>query len=443
MGLFSPKLNYQSKCQSDVQEAIDAAMTSPQQWVALGWAPLDAKYKAKRYGKPDASNPEHRNPHNTAPASSTGAARDHTQSTKARQRRRSMSPASGKAASRSRAVPEREGSARPSQRKKEGSVDPNAPAKRDLPLNYDHAIEGSEYLDLEDMVPVSALWSFDRDLENYAAAARRGSQVIGTLQDNHVALMQDLQHLSNAFTAPPEPESSETSDQEHVLATAGIAAYSGVLQILQTYWYSLKKVAASKKRHVGGIETTSTALKASMETVEHRKVELEESNAELRVKCKSDPESRSEHREAALLERGELELKHIQEYLPIMLKEREDALQHETMALQDLEPKKAEHAEEMTKVIGEMRGCFDVARVALNASTLRAEYSKLPIGLMDEISERLGQLGDKNMTGIIGGDHKTFLMQVRYSFLLMLLTVCVFAMLFTSTFLSISISSSL
>ena len=30
-----------------------------QQWIALGWSPLDAKYRAKTIGKPDPSNPKH------------------------------------------------------------------------------------------------------------------------------------------------------------------------------------------------------------------------------------------------------------------------------------------------------------------------------------------------------------------------------------------------
>lgn len=34
-------------------------MASTQQWISLGWEPLEAKHHTKQYGKPDPSNPLH------------------------------------------------------------------------------------------------------------------------------------------------------------------------------------------------------------------------------------------------------------------------------------------------------------------------------------------------------------------------------------------------
>ena len=295
------------------------------------------------------------------------------------------------------------------------------PAKRrgEIPISYDSSSKPSG------LAPAAAshckLWTYDVEVEKYVNACVKASRMPEVLESHHREVMDALQGLSRTFDGH-----RGAPGDARALAAAGIAAYSGVLQHLQTHGHHLKRLSTLRPQRLAAVSAAKRSLDVALQAVEARKAELEQfiTSLKARVVDAHMPILGSsalgfDQRVAAQRQKMELELKHITEYLPIQAKEVRDAAQLEAKALADLEPRKAELAAEMTDVVSAMQGKFDAASLACSTDVAggadvasgHAE-AKLPIGLMDEISDRLGQLGAKGTTEMVSGAHKSFLMQV-------------------------------
>lgn len=393
-------------------------MTSPQQWIALGWAPLDAKYRAKKFGKPDPNNPLHRPSHPrpwkdssapTAPNTAAGTSNAQKPSiatpnggadavaTGGSMQQRSASPsaACGTAANKSQ-----------SQANRLSSAEAPQPAMRRgvVPRSYDADVTQNDATG-----PACELWLYDVELDKYETACSKSAQVQDLLEEEHSHVMRELRELASGFVASDDADGGAMPDA-HALATAGITAYSGVLQMLQTRGHNIRQLTTLKSRRAIVVATSRAAVEAATQAVAQRKADLE---CELEARRKNARNSQDK-RLSVTTEEAELEIKHIVECMPDMDKEKAAAKEQEVIGLADIEPVKAKQLAEMTEFVLALRGQFEAARVSCltdGGSSPQSE-AKLPIGLMDEISDRLGQLGDKGLPEMAGGGQKTFLMQV-------------------------------
>lgn len=409
-------------------------MTSPQQWISLGWAPLDAKYRAKRFGKPDPTNPLHVPNHHrpwkdanmsldpTGAGISTAAGASSSGVNLGKSVERQFNKSAKQSTRRSASPPERAGRGSQSQLHRSASAEAPLSGKRRgvIPYCYDPSIDLARLRPSDTAARMSKLWAYDVQLEKYVSACAKAAQIPETLESDHDDVMDELRELSSAYATPDATAAgaagragSRARDvgarDVGALAAAGIAAYSGVLQQLQKHGHNLKRLGTVRSQRSHAIAVAKQAVEAAVRAVEQRKTDL---GASIELLKKQEEAGATDEASLKKLQQQELELKHIVECMPAQAKERSDAKQQEAIGFADLEPKKVEQAAQMTEVVAELRVQFDAARMSCTADAASSQAeSRLPIGLMDEISERLGQLGDRGME-MIGGGQKNFLIQV-------------------------------
>ena len=274
-----------TNCIGHVQNGEASGNSSFQQWIALGWAPLDAKYRAKKYGQPNPSNPKHLPTHLRPwkegdsifmdPPVGGASESAHPGTSKAPPSERRSAHASAFRGSRSRSpLAQAPGRHSHSQLQRSASTDAPLHGKRRGVIPFSYApVKPDGPAPKETM---SVLWAYDVEVEKFAAACSRGLQILETLESDHDDVMKKLRALSSSFTEPTAaPARGDAWRDIRSLAAAGIAAYNGVLQQLQVHGHSLKRQQTMRSQRAAAISSAKATLEAARKAVQARKASLE------------------------------------------------------------------------------------------------------------------------------------------------------------------------